>query len=173
MSLQNSVFYRAYNDLANEIWAGKFDTEIEDTCFSFALDFFSRGGSFGDNERRKLQLNYMKGLYSHKDPEDILFRAEHIIPTENFVIEKILNNLCNIYSQPVTRKWNNEATKQKETIEKIQYDDFLNLLHKRARFNGNMLVFVGWDGEKIKLQDFTNAWYKWKNLGTIEKSTNL
>jgi hypothetical protein len=169
MNLQDSVYYKAYEDFATEIWSGLFDTEIEDTCFSFALDFFSRGGSFGANKRRELQVAYMDGLYSTKKQVDILKRAEHIVPTENFMIEKILANLCNIYSQPVSRKWTNGGERQIDLLSKIQYDDVLNTIHKRAKFNGNMLVFVGWDGEKIKIQDFGNGWYKWKNKGTQEE----
>ena len=155
MNLQDSVYYKAYEDFATEIWSGLFDTEIEDTCFSFALDFFSRGGSFGANKRRELQVAYMDGLYSTKKQVDILKRAEHIVPTENFMIEKVLANLCNIYSQPVSRKWANGGERQMDLLSKIQYDDELNTIHKRAKFNGNMLVFVGWDSEKIKIQDLS------------------
>lgn len=169
MILQDSVFYKAYHDMAVEMWSGLFDKEIEDVCYYMALDAFSREGVFAVNKRRELQVSYMEGLYSRKYPQDLLKRAEHIVPTDNSFIRRALNNLCMVYNTNVARQWDKGGEKQAQLLDLISYDDFLDKVHKLGKFNGNVLVFVGYDGKKIRLQTLTNAWYRWKNIGTQDK----
>ena len=155
-----SLTEKAFYSYADNIWGGIDKVDKIDKCYYLALDSFTREGIFADILRKELQIEYMKGLFAFKNEDDLLMRTNHLLNTDNTLISTILNNICLLYNEPVQRSITNDW------FIKLQYDDFLNKVHKLGKFNCNILAFVGWDKQEgIKLQTLTKGYYNWIDLG--------
>ena len=97
----------------------------------------------------------LSSYYSIEDNEDTLNIAKSRIPTSKDVVDKVLNNLCAIYSQGIDRNIDNEL------FERIDYK--LQDVHKTALFTGSCLVrpyFISKDEIEFDLYSFTPDMYR-------------
>lgn len=153
--------YDAFGSIIRQDWDIS-EKLIFDKCYYLALDVYLRGGSFSELYRRELTKEYMKSLFSSTKDSDLLNRAESLIQTDNDLITRTLDNICQIYNEAPERELDE---KKLDLLRNIDFDDFMHKVNINAKFIGKLLIRVNFLND-IVLETYTPAFYD------VEKDRN-
>lgn len=166
-AVYNSAFYSEMY----AIWgATPFRNEVGDLCYKNAASCFLRDSEASEEDRRKLLYSYLTSYFGWKKDTDPLNKEYPNLPTDNTVVNRILNNICFAYNQAPSRKYFVNETevndKTKGSIEALLKECGLNRQMKRiykiAKLMNEAAVRPVIKGGKLKLQVLTNDLYRAK-----------
>jgi uridylate kinase len=87
--------------------------------------------------------------------DDLLQRAESILPVDNNLITRAIDNLCQVYNRDPQRDID---SKYLDKLKTIDFNDVMDKVHKNAKFIGKCLVRVNYLKD-IVLETYTPAYY--------------
>lgn len=135
-SYDSELYFSAFRSLVQDQWT-IFNEEEEDLAYCYALSALMLGGEIGVRRRRKLMYEAMKGYFQATNSHSIINKYLNTIPTSNKLIQKVIRNLCDVYSKGVERNLSNRF----EGLLQDSYLDFyLQDLHEKSYFTSRALI---------------------------------
>mgnify|MGYP000027826931 CR=1 FL=1 len=126
-----TIYFGAFGMEFLAIWGGtKFQAEVEDLCYKRAFTIWLQNTEDSEERRRALLYEYLKPQFAHDRATDPLNRYYNILPTNNLLVTRVINNICNLYNDAPARAF--EPDTDKEVIESAYKEMKFNQIMQRA-----------------------------------------
>lgn len=103
--------------------------QIDDLCFKRAATCFLQNSEMGEVDRRRVLKEYLKRVFKNDSPNSPLEQETPILPTDNLIISRVINNLCTVYNQEPSRDFGDVNA---DALTEIIKDSHLNRHLKQA-----------------------------------------
>jgi len=115
-----NFYQKAFDSSFMAIWGKtKFINEVPLLSFARAMTCFLHNSDLGVEDRKKLIYTYLSAWFSTQKETDQLNKIMQNIPTENEVVMRVVENVCNLYKEAPNREYLGLTDKQKVYVEDI------------------------------------------------------
>jgi len=139
----NIGFYEnAFNSYYNELWANtKYHNEYRTLSYLHTLSIFISNNPITEIERRNLLLEFIK---PYVKSDELLNSIKSTLSTDNTIINRILNTICNLYDNNVERKFNNLSDDMniefKNKLTQSSLNTALSQVYKISKMMGEVII---------------------------------
>jgi hypothetical protein len=159
------IYTEAFRSWVYEVWGDTdyYYTSFNDLCYKKALNCYVNDGEDGVRDRMNLLFEFLKKWISSKTTNDLLNKHKHNLPVDNDFILKYINNVCQIYSNPVEREIEDESLLQ--LLKDCDIDDVIDKCHKLSKIVDRVAVYPFMQDDKLQFYIITPEYYRteWEN----------
>jgi hypothetical protein len=179
------IYIDAYNADFYSLWGNtNFKWQIADLCYIRAATCFLHDSELGEEDRRKLLYSYLKNCTAYEKESDPINKSFPILPTDNTVIKRILQNLCFVYNQKASRDFNlpdNQKDELNGILKTCKYDKLIKQIYQSAKLvnecavrlrqvNGKWILdYLTPDLYRLVKDDYDNLIEIWIPFHTVDK----
>lgn len=131
---------------------------LDDLPYKRAISaFIQKGGKDAERDRRELLYQYLKSKGLRHDTEDSKINQQYnTLPNSNYETRRVIDNLCKVYTDEVTREYKNvnkSVTKLiNEITDEVSFNSKMQKIHEICKSNASCLVHPRVRNKKLDLQ---------------------
>lgn len=119
--------------------------------------FMQKGGKEAERDRREMLFQYLKGKGLRHNTEDAKVNQQYgTLPNSNFETRRIIDNICKVYTDEVTREFKGVSKTLEilinDILNEVAYNSKMQKIHEICKANTTCLVHPRVRNKKLDLQ---------------------